>query len=173
MDTTGFFYAGFIVKALGVDGSVLIVFEKDQPVDYTTLESVFVCIDGKLVPFFIEDITFRATEGEAVIRFEDYSDVERARHLCGREVYLPQELLAFTEKTSSYHYDLQGYKSFDTTGNFLGTVKDILRYPGNPVFRIIQGRREILIPVADELIADIDHRKHTIILDPPDGLLDL
>ncbi len=173
MSTKDCYYLGFIVKTVGVEGALVVSFEADDPSKYNQLESVFIQIEGKLIPFFIEEIHFRSPKGEAVIRFEDVDTIHKARHLCKREMYLQMEGLPPGEDGAFRFQEVKGYKAYHDQGDYLGVIHEILEYPGNPVFRIIGDEQEILIPVADDFIQKIDHAEGSIYLQPPDGLLDL
>lgn len=174
MKTTDCHYLGFISKAIGFEGSLLVFFESADPsVFLEQMESVFILIDGKLVPFFIEDFQFRDMGKEAVIKLEDIDTTEKARELCSRKMYLPlSKLPAGLQKEKKYS-DITSYKALTTNNDYLGTVEEIIEYPNNPVLRIMKEKREILIPAAEEFITDVNHAKKTITLAPPDGLLDL
>ncbi len=167
------YYLGYIVKALGIEGGLLIALDADDIERYESLESVFILIEGKLVPFFIEDITLRPASKDAVVHFEDVETVEQARHLCGREAYLPIDHLPPLEGEAFYYHDIAGYQAYLDTGEHIGEIRKILDFPGNPVFSIIKGDKEVLIPVADELITTVDHDAREVRLNPPPGLLEL
>ncbi|TVR42624.1 MAG: 16S rRNA processing protein RimM [Bacteroidia bacterium] len=168
------FYLGYIIKTVGIEGELAVFIDVDDPESYEVMESVFVDIDGKLVPFFIEEITIKSTKGDALIKMEEVEDVDGARHLCQRDMYLPLEYLPpLPDEQKFYYHDLAGYTVFDRAGEEIGIVREILDYPGNPVFSIVKADQEILIPVADELIIKINKDKKKIVLNPPEGLLDL
>lgn len=166
-------YLGYISKSIGYEGSLLVFFEAVDPSVFKDIEAFFVLIDGKMVPFFIEDINFRGSAKEAVVDFEDISNTEKARHLCDRKIYLPVSLLPKHIKKENETKELIGFKAFSCDGKYLGTITDLLEYPGNHVFSITDKNNEILIPAADDLILNIDRNQKTITLNPPNGLLDL
>ncbi len=167
-------YLGYISKSIGFEGSLLVFFEAADPSFFMEdMESVFILIDGKLVPFFIEDIHFRDMGKEAVIKLEDIDNTEKARELCNRKMYLPISKLPAGLKKQKQYSNITSYKAYTTNNDFLGIVKEIIEYPNNPILCIKKEKREILIPAADEFIVDLNHTKKTITLTPPDGLLDL
>ncbi|MFP4468831.1 MAG: ribosome maturation factor RimM [Bacteroidales bacterium] len=174
MKTSNCYYLGYISKTVGYEGSLIAFLDVDDPSSYNDLESVFIMMDGKLVPFFVADISVRAPKGEVVIRFEDIDSIGKARHLCKRDMYLPLSRLRELPVEAFYYHDLVGYEACDAQDRFLGVITAFLDYPGNPLFSVSKhGEEDVLFPVADEFIRHIDHGKQRIFLDPPEGLLDL
>lgn len=175
MKTDDFYYLGMITKTFGYEGALIAFLEVDDPLQYENLESVFILIEGKRIPFFIKDLTFRANPEEVVIRFEEIDSLEEARNYCEREMYLPLNRLPSLEEEDDafYFHDLYGYKAYHASGDYLGIIEQVLEYPGNPVFEIKKEDRELLIPVTDEFIHHLDHAQKAIYFDPPEGLLDL
>ncbi len=173
MKMKDYHYLGYISKTIGFEGSLLVFFEAVDPSVFQDIEAFFVLIDGKMVPFFIEEINFRSSAKEAVVDFEDITSIEKARHLCDRKIYLPASILPKRIKKQNETKELIGFKAFANDGKYIGIITNLLEYPGNPVFSITDENNEILIPAADDLILDIDHDQKTVTLNPPDGLLDL
>ncbi len=174
MKTKDCHYLGYISKAIGFEGSLLVFFEADDPSFFMEdVDAVFILIDGKLVPFFIEDIHMRDKGKDAVIKLEDIDSTEKARELCSRKMYLPISKLPVDIKKQKSYQRITSYKAYTTDDEYLGIVEDVIEYPNNPVLRIMKEEREILIPAAEEFIRHVNDNKQTIMLDPPVGLLDL
>lgn len=68
MNIDACYQLGYVIKKHGVKGEVSVLLDVDFPEEYSELESVFVEINQKLVPFFIEAIQIR--DDKAVIKFE-------------------------------------------------------------------------------------------------------
>ena len=80
MNIDACFQLGYIVKTHGIKGQVVAFFDVDYPEDYEDLESVFLEQQGRLVPFFIDEIEPQQ-KGRFIIRFEDITTVEQAEKL--------------------------------------------------------------------------------------------
>ncbi len=52
-------------------------------------------------------------------------------------------------------------------------VKDILFIKDNDLLVIIKGKREIYVPFTESICVEIDLENKEIIIDPPEGLLEL
>ncbi len=174
MKTSNCHYLGHISKTVGTDGGLSVFFKAGLTFDHTELESIFIMIDGKLVPFFIEDISMRAKDDQAVIWLEDIDSVEKARELSRHDIYIDsvQQLSDKADKEITYQ-EVTGYTVCDIDERYIGKVEQIIYHPGNPLLSIDAGGKEILIPIAEELILKVDHERKSICIDPPGGLLDL
>lgn len=166
-------YLGYISKAIGFEGSLLTFFEAADPSSFDSLDFIFILIDGKPVPFFIQEMSYRGKGREAIISFEDIDTTEKARRLCDHRMYLPKSQLPNTLEQKKSYKDLIGFVAVQPDNTPLGVIDDILEYPGNHVFRILKNQQEILIPASDDLILNIDYKLKKITLSPPEGLLDL
>ncbi len=173
MKMNDYHYLGYISKTIGFEGSLLVFFEAVDPSVFQNIEVLFILIDGKPVPFFIEEISFRVPARQAIVAFNDITSTDKARHLCARKIYLPASILPEYVRKKNEHESLIGFAALAPNGKQIGTIADLLEYPGNPVFSILKDDNEILIPAADDLILNINHDRKTITLNPPDGLLDL
>ncbi len=172
MKTENCYYLGYISKTIGFEGDLLTFFDHD-PSPYIKLESVFIQIDGKLVPFFIEEIIIRAKNKEVVIAFEDVYTTEKARKLCNRKMFLPLHLHPEKEKHHVQYQGINGYLAVLADNTPIGTIDEVIEYPGNPLFKIVKEGRETLIPIAEKFILHVDHAQKTITLSVPDGLIDI
>ena len=160
---------GEVIKTHGLHGEVSISLDVDFPEDYKKLESVFLQREGKLVPFFVS--TIQVNGDKALVQFEDIDSVDDAKLLVKSKIFLPLTLLPKLPKGEFYFHDLIGCEVFENT-NLIGVVKDV--YEGaNELMAVYSDNKEILIPLTDDVLkeVDIEGKKVDVVL--PDGLLDL
>ena len=60
-----------------------------------------------------------------------------------------------------------------TNGEKIGIVEDLLPIPGNDLLVVSGKKDQILIPFNKDICVRIDLERREIIVDPPEGLLDL
>ncbi len=65
-----------------------------------------------------------------------------------------------------------GYTVISDKDTVIGLVQEIWDLPANEVLRVLQDDREVLIPLVDEVIKEIDHAGCRIVITPMEGLLD-
>ena len=159
---------GRLGKAHGVKGEVSFQFT-DDIFDSVDAEYLVLDVDGILVPFFMEEYRFR-NDSVCLVKFCDVDTQQRAQELTGCDVYFPRALAEEAEETPSLS-SLVGFKIVSVPdGSTIGTIAAIDDTTQNILFDLEDGT---LIPASDELIANIDVNKKEIIMNIPEGLLDI
>ncbi|MFC5269504.1 ribosome maturation factor RimM [Adhaeribacter terreus] len=166
------FELGYIVKTHGVKGQVVALFDVDYPEDYEELESVFLLMAGKLVPFFIERIEPQAG-AKFIIKFEDLNTIAEAEKLKSTTLYLPLSELPELDDDQFYFHETVGYQVIDENLGELGTVKEFYEMPNQDLMAMEYQGHEILIPVADDIILKTDKVAKKIFVKMPDGLMEV
>ncbi len=157
-----YYKIGKIGKPHGINGEVVFMFS-DDVFDQTEADHLMLNIDGLLVPFFFEEYRFR-TEETALVKFEGVNSKEQAQTITNSEVFFPRQK---AEESDHYSWDmLVGYSILAGKKN-LGAIDNVDTSTENYLFEI----GELLIPVADEWIEDIDHDNRIIKMNLPEGLL--
>lgn len=162
---------GHIIKAHGIKGEVGILLDVDFPEYYKNLESVFVEVNQKLVPFFINSITIK--KNKAVVKFEDVDNVETAVALKGAILYLPLDQLPSLNDNQFYYHEIVDFEIVDVEKGKLGSVSTVYSLPNQDLIAIIHRGKEVLIPIKDEIITRVDKKLGEIHVRLPDGLLEI
>lgn len=166
------FYLGKIVKKYSFKGEVLIKLDTDQPELYEDLDAIFVDLRGNLVPFFIELSQLHKSE-LLRIKFEDVDTEADADAILKSEVYLPIDLLPPLEDDKFYYHEVIGFTITDKNYGKVGTITSINDSTAQALFEVDNNGTEILIPMNDEFIIEVDKDNKTIIVETPEGLIDL
>lgn len=160
---------GRIGKPHGVRGEVTMQVD-DDVFDRVEADFLILCVDGILVPFYMEEYRFR-TDTTALIKFEDVDTVEQARELTNTDVFFLRRMAEGNEDEEYTWNYFTGFTLFDTaTKTEAGTITAVDDSTQNVLFQLGNG---ILIPAAEDLITAIDHRRKTISMNLPEGLLAL
>ncbi len=165
------FQLGHISRKHGTAGEVIAVFDTDFPENYTNLESFFLDFQGELIPFFVMEIA-QNSKGHFILKLEDV-DFEEAGKLIGRELFLPLKILPPLSGKNFYFHEVVGFQMLDSEAGLIGICKDVLDNGPQPIFKILDGETEILVPAVDEFIEKIDRKNGEIHLNLPDGLLEI
>ncbi|CCG52192.1 16S rRNA processing protein RimM [Flavobacterium indicum GPTSA100-9 = DSM 17447] len=166
------FYLGKIAKKFSFKGEVLCYLDTDEPEMYQNLESVFVQMNRNLVPFFIEQSSLHKDKFLRV-KFEEVDSEADADNLLGSELYLPLTLLPQLEGNQFYYHEIIGFKVVDQRLGDIGTIHSIIENTAQPLFEIFKGEKQILIPMIDDFIVEVNRSKKEITMNTPVGLVDL
>ena len=87
MNLADSFYIGYITKTKGLKGEVQVFFEYPAPEDLD-LETLFLEFNGKLVPYFTQEIALQANQ-TANIYLEDVDVIEKAQPWSAKKYTYP------------------------------------------------------------------------------------
>lgn len=162
-------FLGSIAKAHGVAGEVIIRLNQNKIVTRHKWESVFVEIDGLLVPFFISDI--REGKGnELIVRFDDVNDRPKAVKLMGKKVFVPASRVKIQDP-KTIHEDVVGFMVVDKVAGEIGEIESVIDIAENPMIQVRYQNKKIFIPWQERFILGYDPGNKTIIFDLPSGIL--
>ena len=160
---------GTIVKTHGVRGELIIRTANPSYDLKEDWESIFLQIDGILVPFFISSLrSFKS--GEWVVKLDWYENKTQAERLVGLPVWVTEDQLQSPDP-EFYMDELLGYILSDKTSGRHGTITDFIDIHDNPVFEAEIDGEKILIPAREEFILEVDPDEKTITFELPDGLI--
>ena len=166
------FYVGKIVKKYSFKGELLIKLDSDDPEIYEDMDSFFVDLRNNLVPFFIESSQLHKSELLRV-KFEDVETEQDADALLKCDLYLPLEFLPKLDDDKFYFHEIIGFEVEDVNFGKVGIVKSINDATAQALFEIDRDGIEILIPMNDDFIKKVDKKNKVILLETPEGLIDL
>ena len=166
------FYLGKIVKKYSFKGELLIKLDTDDPSIYTKMESVFIDKNKSLIPFFIERSSLHKSTLLRV-KFEDIDSEEDADKLLKSELYLPLEFLPQLTGNKFYYHEIVGFEAEDLSFGLVGIVKGVNDTTNQAILEIDRNGSEILIPLIDDFIKSVDRELKKIILEVPEGLIDI
>jgi 16S rRNA processing protein RimM len=166
------FYLGKIAKKFSFKGEVLIYLDTDEPELYQNMESVFVEFNNNLVPFFIENSALHKNDFLKV-KFEDIDSETAADQIIGCELFLPLYMLPKLEGNKFYFHEVIGFAIEDKRLGVFGKIVSINDSTAQPLFEVVNGSVEILVPMIDPFLVKIDRENQKVIVDLPEGLVEM
>lgn len=163
---------GSLLKTTGNKGEIILKLDSDLSEEIQKLESIFIDVDGKLVPFFIESIKVKSTS-TLVVKIEGLDTELSSEEFIGCDFYISMQQkkgvdLGFVDTT-----DVSGYIIRNQDNKLIGTVIEFIDIAKNPLLNVKTERGEVLIPASDELIIEVDDDHQIILMTIPEGLLDI
>ncbi|EGB15895.1 16S rRNA processing protein RimM [Pseudodesulfovibrio mercurii] len=168
----GFIPVGGVVKAHGIRGEFGIKSYADSPAlfDRTPL----FLSDGKGRPRPIEVTSWREHKGLVLMTSPQVTDRDQAEALRGRELLVREADLPEPDEGEHYLYQMIGCRVVLTDGTEVGELVGFYETGEQDTWVIENGEgTEILLPAVPEFVLDVDLDTETIVVEPPEGLLDL
>ncbi len=166
------FYLGKIVTKYSFKGELVIKLDTDEPELYADMDAVFVEMGSNLVPFFIERSLLQKGN-QLRVKFEEVDSEIDANVLLKLDVYLPLNLLPKLEGNKFYFHEVIGYTLMDTNHGNVGTIVGINDSTAQPLFEVQHKDIELLIPMIDDFIKKVDRDNKTILVETPEGLIEM
>ena len=118
-------------------------------------------------------ITSSRTHGDRwLLSFEGIRDADSARELAGGALCL--ESLPPQAADFYWSHDVRGWTCEDRAGRELGKVRDLSETAAGPQLTLDTAEgREILVPFVRPIVVEVDGKGRRIVLDPPEGLMEL
>lgn len=169
------FYLGYISKAIGNKGELAFKLDVDSPSSYEGLDAVFIQMqrqDKQLVPFFIEESKIQNNQ-LLRCKIEGVDNQADAKSLIGKSLFLPIEALPKLEGNQFYFHEIIGFEVIDQERGSIGKVDKVLEFSTSNLLSIPHANTEILIPINDETIVEVNRDQKTLKVKTTEGLIDL
>jgi len=156
---------GKIVNTQGLRGDVRIYPDTDYVERFEELEYVYV--EGISEKFIIEKVRYK--KNLAIVKFKGFDHINDVEKYKNKIVYTERVEL---EEGRFYVEDLLGLKIVDETRGEIGVLKDVLQNPAHDLYLIkTSAGEEVLIPVVDEFVKEIDMEEGIIHVTLIEGLI--
>lgn len=163
---------GKITKCHGINGQVILKLSNPDIEEINEMELVFIKVDGLPVPFFISEHTERSGNS-LVLTIDDIRNETDAREIIDCAVYIQNSQVELSDVPLLQSNDLVGFIVVDEKLGEIGKIERILDYDNNPLLQIIHKNRELLIPLHEDLIIELDSNKSILYIRAPEGILDI
>jgi len=130
-----------------------------------------VCRNGVVQPLRMSSVRFQ--RDRPVIGLEGVENMNAAEALSGLELRVPADQLMTLPPGTYYHHDLIGCRVETRDGARVGEVEAVDASSGGTRLVVDDRGSEILIPLVADICPIIDVDAKRIIVDAPEGLLEL
>jgi 16S rRNA processing protein RimM len=163
---------GRIARAHGIRGQVIVSLDTDFPEErFRPGAELFIERNGAVQALTLTSVRFhRERPVVGIAGVETMSDAEA---LAGRELRVPVDRLAPLPAGTFYRHDLVGCRVETSSGSLVGTVENVEGTLSGSRLVVAAARGEVLIPLVVDICITIDPAAKRIVVEPPEGLLDL
>jgi 16S rRNA processing protein RimM len=172
-DDRGEFVAvGRIGPARGIRGDVFVEPWTDSPDERFAAGAVLHTDPGEAGPLTVESASLAG--GKLVVRFAGRSDRAAVEALRGVQLLVPADSRpSLDDPDEFYDTDLVGLVVRTVDGADLGPVADVVHAGGASYLVLHIDGRDRLVPFVAAIVPTVDVAAGTVLIDPPEGLLEL
>jgi 16S rRNA processing protein RimM len=166
-----YYNIGKFVAVHGLQGELLLKHELGKKTSLKGLTALFVEEKkNSFLPWFIESTKIKSEE-EIYIKLEGVNAREAAMKLAQKQVWLPEtDFKKYAAKSAPA--SLLGYMVIDNNET-LGEILELIEQPHQLLCRLEIKGKEVLIPLHEGSLQKVDHKKKQVIVELPEGLLDI
>lgn len=160
---------GRVVGAFGIRGEVKVEVHTDFPERFYQLKRVYLGeSDDDVRPVAV--LGARPHKGRFLLRLEGCSDRTTAEAMRGQWLHIPIEEAMPLAEDEYYVYEVLGLRVETPAGEFLGYIQEVLFTGSNEVFVVEGDEGELLIPVLEDVVLEIDRAGERVLVALPPGL---
>jgi 16S rRNA processing protein RimM len=160
------------VRTHGLKGEIVAELLTDFPERFEDVDDVvLVSPSGERRTGQLEDFWFQ--KDRVILKLAGYDDVDQAKSLVGYDFAVPDSERVALQEDEFYDWELEGC-TVNVDDKSIGQVRSVMRTGGAEILVISDDSgKEQLVPLAAEIVVKIDKAARVILIDPPEGLLDL
>ena len=162
-----------IAKTRGLRGEVVADLLTDFPDRFENLKSLIgISADGSRRSLQIEEQWFH--NRRLVLKFAGFDSIDEAKALVDYNLAVSAQERIELPKDSFYEWELIGCRVETVAGKSIGEVAGVMRTGGVEILTVVdENGRDRMIPMASDIVIEVDKVGKLIRIDPPEGLLEL
>mgnify|MGYP001794971647 CR=1 FL=1 len=168
----GLVKVGRLGKTHGLQGELKVSLADQFFNEVVELDSLLVNIGGQPIPYFVE--AWRS--GGNLVKLEEVNSKEAAALLQQKDLLVPktQVSTAIDETEGETPFDAYvGWTIEDADLGLIGTIAGIVDLPQHYLAEVEHSGKVVMIPLHEQLITTMNRDERKILMELPEGLLDL
>ena len=163
---------GKIVNTHGLRGEVKVVSWTDYPEVFEDIEYVYVKKGAEYERLDVGNIKYQ--KGNLIIKFPQIKDIDEAQRYKNQVLYAERDVLGELPDGVYYIADIIGLEVVTEDGRSIGTIADVFNTGSNDIYDVRrEGKKNMLIPVIDDVVLNVDLESGKVTVRLIDGLEDL
>lgn len=162
---------GKISKPIGISGEAKILPLTDDLQRFSGLTSVFIGSDESTTkPYDLCSV--RIVQSQVAVKLQGIETAQDVENIRNAYVFIPKKEVVALQDGRFFMDDVIGCEVVTDEETNVGKVIDLFSLPGNDVWIVRNGTKEIFIPAVKAIIRKVDVKKKCITIHAFEGLLD-
>ncbi len=166
-------HCGRVLKPHGLKGEVCTLWFADSPLLLSGLTRLYLR-QGRKAPRAFNILSWRKHRNRYLVVLDKISGRDQAEEWHGADIFVSARKFPRSDQDETYIFELLESSVFLPGDIFLGVLKDIADNQGSEVWKIItHDHQEVLFPANQQFIISVDTDRKIIVIDPPEGLIEI
>ena len=162
---------GVISSTHGVRGEVKVFPTTDDPKRFKKLKTVMLDTGREKLTLNIEQVKF--FKNMVILKFKEFNDINEIEKYKGKDLLINRDQAVKLAPNENFIVDLIGLKVVTDEGEDFGVLTDVIQTGANDVYAVkCPNGKEVLLPVIDECILDVDLERQQVTAHIMPGLVD-
>lgn len=165
-----FFRVGVIANTHGIRGEVKIFPTTDDVKRFDYLKEAY--IDAGKEKIKVEVSNVRYFKNLVIVKFKGIDNINDIERYKGKDLLVTRENALPLEEGEYYLADIIGANVYTEDGNLFGSLEDVIETGANLVYSVQHEGKEVLLPVIDDCVKEVNMEEKKVIVHIMKGLLD-
>lgn len=165
-----FFRVGVIANTHGIRGEVKIFPTTDDVKRFDYLKEAY--IDAGKEKIKVEVSSVRYFKNLVIVKFKGIDNINDIERYKGKDLLVTRENALPLEEGEYYLADIIGANVYTEDGNLFGSLEDVIETGANLVYSVQHEGKEVLLPVIDDCVKEVNVEEKKVIVHIMKGLLD-
>ncbi|WP_067838661.1 ribosome maturation factor RimM [Amphibacillus sediminis] len=168
-----YFNVGKIVNTHGIKGELKVVRITDFEDRFKKGNILYLFLQGQQEPIALTIQQHRKHKQFDMLKFAGYDSINDVEHFKQGMLKIHQSDQEQLEEGAFYYHEIIGCKVETTSGEYLGTISEVLSPGANDVWVVKQpsNKKDLLIPYIEQVVKQVDPQTKKVVIEPMDGLL--
>lgn len=166
---TMYIAVGKIVQTHGLKGYLKAIPYSGYPERFLHLETIHIENGEEMQGYIVEAVQVR--EQFSLLKFRGIDNREAAQALVKSELWVPEAKRTALPEDVYFIDDLLGLQVFDTGGEHLGELEEVLSNAGNDIYVVRKEGQELLIPAVSEFVKEVNLPQKKMLVRLIEGML--
>ena len=165
-----FFRVGVIANTHGIRGEVKIFPTTDDVKRFDYLKEAY--IDAGKEKIKVEVSNVRYFKNLVIVKFKGIDNINDIERYKGKDLLVTRENALPFEEGEYYLADIIGANVYTEDGILFGSLEDVIETGANLVYSVQHEGKEVLLPVIDDCVKEVNVEEKKVIVHIMKGLLD-
>lgn len=166
-----FLRVGVITTTHGIKGEVKVFPTTDDPTRFEDLKEVFIVFKNEKIKVTIKSVKF--FKQYVIVKFKEFDDINLVEKYKSCDLIIDRKDAVELAENEYFICDLIGLNVVTDKGEDFGVITDVLTSSANDIYVVKHNDKEVLLPVIDQCVLDVNIEDKKVLVHIMDGLLDL